>query len=366
MTRIAPFIVILSLVGCSPSAPEATADQPAGTISGSEGGDATINGAVESEAPDAGPAAPVESSPSEPARPVPSQLPAVVANVNGEAISGADVLRAVAELEARAGQPVPADQRDGVVRGVLDQLIGYRLLLQESLLRGISVPEAEIDARMAELRAQFPSEEAFAETLELRQMTMAMLRTTTRQGMQVDAMLEVELAAEATVTPEQVTEFYEGNPSQFQQGERVRASHILIGLPENADATVKEQARVRAAGVLGDVKASEDFAALAKQYSDDPGSGPNGGDLGYFERGQMVPSFEEAAFSLEPAQTSDLVESPFGYHIIMVVDRQAARSIPLAEVRLQVQQFLEGQNRELQAQAFVDALRAKGTVDIYV
>lgn len=370
MTRIAPFIVILSLLGCSPSAPEATTDQASGDVAGSTGGDATSNEAAEREAADAGPVAPgalpVEPSPSEPAGPVPAQLPAVVAYVNGETISGADVERAVAELEARAGQPVPADQRDGVVRGVLDQLIGYRLLLQESLLRGISVPEAEIDARIAELRAQFPSEEALAEMLELRQMTMAMLRTTTRQGMQVDAMLEVELSADAAVTPEQITEFYERNPSQFQQGERVRASHILIGLPENADDTATKQAQVRAAGVLGEVKAGKDFAALAKQYSDDPGSGPNGGDLGYFERGQMVPPFEEAAFSLAPAQTSDLVESPFGYHIIMVVDRQEARPISLAEVRPQVQRFLEGQNRELQAQAFVDALRAKGTVDIYI
>lgn len=346
MTRTATFLVILSLAGCSPSAPEATVDQAAGSA--------------------AAQASPAEPSPAEAAGPVPAQLPPVVAYVNGEAISGAELEMAVAELEARAGQPVPADQRDDVVRGVLDQLIDYRLLLQESLSRMISVPEAGVDARIAELRTQFPSEEAFAQMLELRQMTLAMLRANVRQGVQVDAMLELELTAETTVTPEQVTEFYEDNASDFQEGERVRASHILLGFPENADDAAREQARVLALGVLIEVNVGEDFAALAKQYSDDPGSGPNGGDLGYFERGQMVGPFEDVAFSLAPGQTSHLVESPFGYHIIRVFDKQAARTIPLAEVRPQVQQFLEDQNRELQTQAFVETLRTKSRVDVYI
>ncbi len=358
MTRIVLFIVILALAACSPGAPEATLAEPAGSeTAGSE---------VRGDGSDATPTFPAEPPLAENARPVPAQLPPVVAYVNGEAISGADLEMAVLELEARTGQPVPADQRDQVVREELDQLIGQRLLLQESLLRKIAVLEAEIDARIAELRAQFPSEEAFAQTLELRQMTLARLRADTRQGLQVAAMLNVELAGDTAVTPEQVTEFYEKNPSQFQQGERVRASHILIGVPENADATAKEQARARAVGVLNQVKAGEDFAALAKQYSEDPGSGPNGGDLGYFERGQMVGPFEEVAFSLAPAQTSDLVESPFGYHIIRVVDKQASRTIPITEVRQQVQRFLEGQNRDLRTQAFVEALKAKSTVDIYI
>ena len=363
MTRIFSVIIILSLAACSPGAPEATADEAA--ESGAALSEVAAGDAAGCEAPVDAPAAPAVPLPAADASPNPDQLPTVVAYVNGEAISRDDLEMVVGELEARAGQPVPAEQRDSVIRGVLDQLINYRLLLQESLLRKVTVAEAAIDARMTKIRAQFPSEEALAQTLALRQMTLETLRADARQGMQVDAMLAAELAA-TPVTPEQVTQFYEQNPAEFEQGERVRASHILIGFPQNADAAAREQARVRAAAVLSEVEAGNDFVALAKQSSEDPGSGANGGDLGYFERGQMVGPFEEEAFSLAPDQTSDLVESPFGYHIIRVIDKQAARTIPLTEVRPQVQQFLEGQNRESQTQAFIETLKAKSKVDIYI
>ena len=92
-------------------------------------------------------------------------------------------------------------------------------------------------------------------------------------------------------------------------------------MPENADPVAKQQALAKAMEVLKEVKAGNDFAALAKQHSTDPGSAPSGGDLGFFERGQMVGPFEQAAFALAPAQTSDLVESPFGYHIIKVTEK---------------------------------------------
>ena len=144
----------------------------------------------------------------------------------------------------------------------------------------------------------------------------------------------------------------------------MRASHILIAVPENADAATKEQARVKATDILNEVKAGKDFAELAKQHSQDPGSGPQGGDLDYFERGQMVGPFEEAAFALTAGQVSELVETRFGYHIIKVVDKQAARTIPLEEVRARIEEYLKDQNREQQTQGFVDALRTKAQIEI--
>ena len=348
MTRIVPFVVILVLTACSRNAPVAASSEQ-----------------VAPPPAEAQAVAPSPEAAPVPAAPVPAQLPEVVARVNGEAISKADLEMAVSQLEARAGQPVPPEQRDRVFRGVLDELIGYRLLRFETVARKIVVPDAEIEARIAEIRSQFPSEEAFTQTLGARSMTLAGLRTQAREGMQIDTLLRTAITA-TPVTPDQVTTFYNENPGEFQQPERVRASHILIGIPEGADPATKQQALAKAAEVLKEVKAGGDFAALAKQHSTDQGSAPGGGDLGFFERGQMVGPFEQAAFSLAPAQTSDLVESPFGYHIIKVAEKQTSRTIPIAEVRPQIQQFLEGQSRERQTEVFVGSLRAKGKVEIFI
>jgi peptidyl-prolyl cis-trans isomerase C len=272
----------------------------------------------------------------------------------------------VSEIEARAGQSMPADQRDRVLRAVLDQLIGFRLLAQESVARKTTVTDADLDARIAQIRSQFPGDEVFQQQLQQRQTTLAQLRADTRASMQITLMLQAELGTRTAVTPEQVNDFYEKNPAAFQQGERVKASHILVRMQANADAAEREKALVKATGILVDVKAGKDFAALAKQYSDDPGSGANGGDLGYFERGQMVPPFEQAAFSLPVGQTSELVQSDFGYHIIRVTDKQPGRTQPLAEARANIEQYLLGQNREQQTRLFVDSLKSKGKVEIYI
>lgn len=324
-------------------------------------------------APDAAPASPQgqaqpgSGSTQPPAiKPVPAELPDVLARVNGETISRGDFEKALRNIEGRAGGPVPADQRDRIFRGVLDQLIGYRLLTQEATARKVTVADAVIDERIAAIRGQFPSQEAFNQALEQQQITVEQLRADTRPELTVDKMLQDELASKVAVNPAQVSDFYQKNPDKFQQSERVRASHILIPVPPNADAAAKQQARTQAEAVLKDVKAGKDFAALARQASQDPGSAPNAGDLGFFERGQMVGPFEQAAFSLKPGETSELVETQFGFHIIKVVDKQPSRAVPLDEVRPQIEQVLEGQNRQQQAQAFVETLKAKGKVEIYI
>ena len=297
-------------------------------------------------------------------KPVPVELPEVVARVNGETINKADLQSAVTQLESRAGRTVPPDQRDRIFRGVLDQLIAYRLLAQESATRNIVVADGDVDARAAEIRAQFPSDQVFLQTLEQQHMTEAEFRDDVRQGLRITGLIDTELSTRAAVTPEQVNQFYTSN--SFQQGERVRASHILIAVPENADAAAKEAARAKASEILSQVKGGADFAELAKQHSQDPGSGPRGGDLDYFERGQMVGPFEEAAFALAPGQTSELVETRFGYHIIRVADKQAARTIPLEEVRGRIEEYLRDQNREQQTQVFIDALRTKAQIEIFI
>jgi peptidyl-prolyl cis-trans isomerase C len=306
------------------------------------------------------------AAPAEIVKPVPAQLPDVIARVNGENVTRQELQEYVQSMEARAGGPVPAEQRDQVYRRVLDQIVGYKLLTQEAKARKVAVPDADVEARVAEIKKQFPSEDVFMQMLIERKMTLEQMKSDAREDMAIGKLIESEIAARLAVKPEQVQEFYDKNPDQFQQPERVRASHILIAFPDNADAAAKAQAKTKAETVLKDVKAGQDFAALAKQHSQDPGSAVNGGDLGFFQQGQMVGPFNDVAFTLKPGAVSDLVETQFGYHIIKVAEKQAARTIPLDEVRPQVEEYLQNRNREEQTDAFVKALRAKGKVEILI
>jgi peptidyl-prolyl cis-trans isomerase D len=154
-----------------------------------------------------------------------------------------------------------------------------------------------------------------------------------------------QVRSRITVTPQEIESYYNSNLQQFQAPEQVRASHILLKTDGKDEATVKKQAE----DILKQAKApGADFAALAKKYSEDDGSKGNGGDLDYFPKGRMVPEFEQAAFSMQPGQISDLVKSQFGFHIIKVVDKKAAATRTLDEVRAQIQGTLTTQRLDQQ------------------
>ena len=299
-------------------------------------------------------------------KPVPAQLPDVLARVNGESVTRKEIEEVIQSIESRAGGPLPAEQRDRVYRDLIDRAVGYKLLMQEAKARKVNVSDAEVEAKIDEVRKQFPSEDLFKQALASRSLTLDRMKSEARQELAIFRLIEGEIAGKVAVKPEQVEDFYKKNPDQFKEPERVRASHILISVPENADAAAKAQAKTKAEKVLKDVKSGKDFAALAKQHSQDPGSAVNGGDLGFFQQGQMVGPFNDVAFSLKPGATSDLVETQFGYHIIRVVEKNPGRTVPLDEVRPKLEQYLQGQNKETQTEAFVKSLRAKGKVEILV
>jgi peptidyl-prolyl cis-trans isomerase C len=351
--RAATVFVITALAACSRTAPANATPQ------------ATPAPAASAQSAPAPAATPQAPAPAPAAKPVPPQLPEIVARVNGEAITGKELDDAVREIAGRSG-PVPPDERDRVYRGVLDNMIGYRLVVQEAKARKIAVPDAEVDAQVAQIRAQFGSDAQFQQALATQKTTVEAVRSDTRDAMSAEKLVDGEVAAKIAVKPEAVTDFYQKNQDKFQQGPRVRASHILIGIPQNADVAAKQQAKTKADALLKDLKGGKDFAAAAKENSQDPGSAPNGGDLGYFEKGQMVPPFEQAAFALKAGEMSEVVETQFGYHIIKVAEKQDSRIVPLAEAKDQIEEYLTQQNRHVETESFVNALKAKAKIEILI
>jgi peptidyl-prolyl cis-trans isomerase C len=181
----------------------------------------------------------------------------------------------------------------------------------------------------------------------------------------VQKLLDQAVNGSVDVKPADISTFYEKNPDRFKQPEAIQASHVLIAVPQGADAAAKNAARAKAEDVLKQARGGADFAGLAKKYSNDA-SAPRGGDLGFFPRGQMVPEFEAAAFALQPGQVSDIVETPFGFHIIKVTGKRPARTVPFSEVAPQIEQYLRQEQQQEKTKAFIEQLKTSGKVEVLI
>ncbi|HKB99479.1 MAG TPA: peptidyl-prolyl cis-trans isomerase [Terriglobales bacterium] len=177
-----------------------------------------------------------------------------------------------------------------------------------------------------------------------------------------------KIAAATTVTDQDLQAYYDQHREEYRVPEQVKVSHILIKTPLPAPGAKEDEkaladARAKAEGVLKEVKAGGDFAKLAEKYSDDPGSAKSGGELGWIGRGRTVPEFEKAAFSLGKGQTSDLVKSSYGFHIIHVEDKQEAHLKTLAEVKSEIEEKVKQQKTARATEAAANALLSQARTD---
>jgi peptidyl-prolyl cis-trans isomerase C len=248
---------------------------------------------------------------------------------------------------------------------VLDQLITYNVLKQEAAARKLTVPEADVDAQVAQMQKQFPSEAEFNKALAERNATVAQLKADARVDMAINKMMEAELASATAATDADAQDFYAKNPDKFKQGETVRASHVLVKVEESADEATKKAARSKIDTVLKRARAGEDFGALARENSAD-GSAAQGGDLGFFPRGQMVPPFDQAAFALKPGEISEVVTTQFGYHVIKLTEKKEASTIPLEQVKPRVLEFLTNQKKQQRVDAFISDVKQRAKIEVLV
>jgi peptidyl-prolyl cis-trans isomerase D len=160
------------------------------------------------------------------------------------------------------------------------------------------------------------------------------------------------------VTDADLQAYYQKHIDQYQVKDQVRVRHILIAVAAGADAKTDAAARAKAQDIRKQILAGGDFAKLAQANSDDPGSKGQGGELGFIQHGVTVPEFDKAAFALNPGQTSDLVKTQFGYHIIQTEEKQTAHTKPLEEVKAQIQPIVQREAEMRAAQNFAQQLAA--------
>jgi parvulin-like peptidyl-prolyl isomerase len=248
---------------------------------------------------------------------------------------------------------------------VLERLVGRQLLTQRANEADKATGAENAKKALETIQKNTGGDEALARQLKTVGMSLDDLKSKLNDESVAEAVLQREIKFE--VSDDDVKKYFDENPSQFEQPELVRAAHILIGTREKDAAEMtedkKKAQRKLADDLLKRAKAGEDFAKLAKDYSEDPGSKDKGGEY-TFPRGQMVPEFEAAAFSMETNQVSDIVTTQFGYHIIKTLEKKPAKKFQLTEVGADVKLGLKRQGMQKQIPAYIEGIKKAAGVEI--
>ncbi len=294
-----------------------------------------------------------------------STTAAIVAKVNGTSITRTELDRAMKFMLAqnKVKQELTAEQRKKAETAVVDQLISAELLYQAAVKLKIPDIDKRVESQMSQGRSKFPSQAAYEKALKDNGLTESNIKEFARKEIYINNLIETQIAAKTSVSEADAKKFYDENIDKFKQPETVQASHILIGVDANASAEDKSKAKQKAEALLKRVKAGEDFATLAKENSSCP-SAQQGGNLGYFSKGQMVPEFDTVAFSLKPGEISDIVETKFGYHIVKVVDKKPAGTIAFPEAKEDIINYLKIQKIQQGINEYVEKLRKEATVEL--
>jgi len=288
-----------------------------------------------------------------------------VAMVEGTPITREMLDRGVEQRRAQMaaqGQQIGPNQVSELEKRVLEELINGEILYLESVKKGITVTDTEVNDQWTRFKSQFPDKETFDRELKTRGLSESIIKEQMRRRMQVQKYVTSEFIPKISVPDTEIRAFYDENKQLFQEPETVKASHILIKVDTDAKEEADAEAFKRIQALKKKLDAGEDFAALAKAESEGPSS-VRGGSLGYFRRGQMVKPFENKAFSLKKGEISDPVRTRFGYHLILVEDKKPAGTIPYEESKDRIRQVLTQQKLQQTVLAHIESAKETAKIE---
>ena len=238
----------------------------------------------------------------------------------------------------------------------LDQAVGAKLLLDRAQELDIPLMAADIDAEVAKVVTQVGGPENYKQALDAQGITEEQFRKELEKGAKVNKLVEQACSGVADPSEDEVVKFYEAHKQEFVVQPQVLCQHILVkGSDDKALDKIKE---IRERIVSG----KSDFAAEAKEHSDCP-SGAEGGSLGWFGRGMMVPEFDKVAFEMKKGEVSGVVSTQFGYHIIYKADEKGGGQQTLVDVHDQIKDLLRHEARGRAMDAFVAELKANAKIE---
>jgi peptidyl-prolyl cis-trans isomerase C len=246
---------------------------------------------------------------------------------------------------------------------LINSLVEQELLYQECQAQGISVDPSIIDADFENFKKQFKNEEDYQKQIKDLNYTEDVLKSQIKKTKIIQQLIEKNVVSTIVIPDSELKAYYDSHPDEFKRPERARARHILVKVDANASEADKTAARKKIDGIQAQLKKGGDFAKLATENSDCPSS-KNGGDLGFFTRGQMVKPFEDAAFALKPGGVSGVVETQFGYHIIKLEEKEPAASLSFEQVKDELQQKLKQSKVRDALKAYIESIKNKGKVEI--
>ena len=276
-------------------------------------------------------------------------VPQVLLTVDGREVT-------LEQFRGSFGKTLPVDQnlspeeKAELERSFLVQTVDRELTLAEAARLNIVLSPEEVEAAMAEARAEYPVEE-FKALLNERGLSEAQWRQELEESLLMEKVVRQVVYTLVTVNDEDVVRYYQENLDEFDRPEQVRARQIVV-------ADEGEGNRL-----LDELRKGADFAAVAREHSLSPDA-EDGGDLGFFARNEMPPEFDAVVFSLPEGQLSDLVKSEYGYHLFQVQERRPAVRLSVEAVSDSIRDILRGQNEEQAYQEWLRGLRERASITI--
>ena len=292
----------------------------------------------------------------------------IVAVVNGEIITMSELNNAFEPYKKNIEESYKAADKDKVIAEakltMLNKLIDNNLIDQESKKSGIVINDDEVmttindalskrkmkmDDLLYELAKENSSIEAYKKELKDHLLRMKFLRR--------------EIKSRLAVSEEEIGDYYIKHREAYEGKEAVRIRQILILFPKNADENIKAKLRAKMDAIHTRLQNGEPFDALAAQYSQEPAAA-TGGDIGFIEKGSMLPVVDSVAFSLKKDEISKVIESPVGFHIIKAIDKRGAGIKPIASVREEIKTKIEQEKLDKKYEEWIKDLRSKAIIEI--
>lgn len=295
----------------------------------------------------------------------PASAPAVIVEVDGEKLTREELDQQAMQVMGSRAMTMPPDQMAAAMedmrRNVIRSFIGEVLLSGEAKRQNIEPTEEEISSSIEDIKSTLPEGMTIDSALQTRGMTMDQLKSDMARGLSIEKLLKKEMPAKTEPTAAEIEAFYKSNPEYFKSPESVHARHVLIACPEGSTEAVWAEKKKIADACRKELAGGADFAAVAQKKSDCP-SKEQGGDLGTFEKGQMVKEFEDAAFSQAISEIGQVVKTKFGYHVIQVLEHAKDGVQPLDKVSEKIAEFLQRRQTQNLLSEYVVKLAEKAKI----